>query len=270
MDAWPHSPARAGLATSEKHQLALKAVSSTTDPFEAWQRLGVFGMNDEPFEDGRLFHLRRSPGATRRIVVRQMRAAAVRIALCPSPGVPKAPCVRHPVSVSDAVAFSLLGPRILDIEAVAREAADALDEIGQPTHALALAGSDHNRRRIVWRTGIGEKRLAHRAAVLLAVKLLEQHGSGRWWEPVGLGPGREAVHESHYCEWSRIRLVAVGVLAWRAAVGRGLRVTATRPERGSRFYVRPEAVGRAFADLGMLGVELAACSSEAIVLELRP
>jgi hypothetical protein len=261
--AWPGSPLLERPEVMETLARARQAVRSTSDPFEAWDRVGAF--------DG-LFHLRRGALAgTRRHLVRRMRASAVRLALCSSRHVPAAPCVAHPITVPDAVAFHGLGPFVLEIEAHARRAADAFDAIGQPTGALAASRIGTSRRVIVWRTRAKETRLSTcRSVALLAMKLIAEHADHR------LGV---RAPDGHCSEWNRPRVAAFGLLAWRAAVARGLHVSPTPRECGSRLFVAAEAVGRAYADLvnpfeplftlGTSGVEIVAWSSETITLELR-
>lgn len=113
-----------------------------------------------------------------------------------------------------------------------------------------------------------------------ASPLLEQHGDGRRWPAARLERFGDAMPTCHHSTWGRARVAALGALAWRAAVERGLHVSPTSAGCGARLFVNPDVVGRADEDLpdpfgplyrlGALGVEVVAFSSAAITLEVRP
>jgi hypothetical protein len=266
-DAWPATPRRDPLVTAEKQEAAARKVGSMATPFGAWQSLRDLRTDTGPATHERLFHLRH-----------RKRSAAVRVALCPCADVPKARCLPHPVSVIDAIEFTLVDPLVRDIERKAHRAAVALDAIGQPTWGQNYQWSPPPARKIVWRTRSADERMPfHRATALLTAKLLEKNSDGKWWAARFVERG--VLPEGHNAQWGHIQFVAIGALAWRAAAAEGLRVLPTREYPGARFFVRQEAVGRAFADLespfellldlAALGVGMVAHSSEAILLELR-
>jgi len=279
---WPRAALRGQLDTPESRSIMSRTVASTRDPCEAWDRLALGrarqGVQDSPT---RLFYLRSDPdGATPRWVRRRMRASAVPIAMCRSPGVPAARSLLHPSSVRDAVEFSLLAALLARAERLAVAAAGALDALGSCTWALSCARDRIANRRAIWMTrGADHPRVSERAAVLLLVMLLEQLGDPRNWCRA-LGPLPTALAEQHYGNWDNSSVAAVGALAWRAAIARGCRIGPTRRDPGSRFYVNPAAVGQAFTEfaspfellleLHSLGVEMSGFSLEAVVLELWP
>ncbi|MDC0743018.1 hypothetical protein [Polyangium mundeleinium] len=264
--------ARLELDTPERRDLADRIASSTRDPFEAWDRLRMHrareGYEDDPL---RLFHLRGvghggAPGSIRR----RMRACAVTIALCRSPGVPPARAVHHPITTQDAVAFSRFAPLVAQAERLALAATRALDALGRSTRALSCDRRE-SIRRPVWRTGIHRERPPERAALLLAVELMRQAPGGLADVPIP---------RTWWGAWTRACVAAVGELAWRKLVAQGSRVEPQPRSVGARFYLDPAAVGRAFADLespfGLLlqleslGVEVVGFSHESVTLELWP
>ncbi|MDP2308402.1 MAG: hypothetical protein Q8P18_20455 [Pseudomonadota bacterium] len=210
-----------------------------------------------------------------------MRASPIRVALCESPGVPSAPCVTHPVSMEDVECFHRLAPALDGFEEAAHRAARALHVVGRPTHALALLYDEAPppNRRTVWRTGAAAtRRVPSQYVLLLATKLLEEL-AGAWWLAGSLDGLGITLPPGHYSEWDRDTATEIGAVAWRAAVARGLSVTATCKDPGARLHVNPTTVGAAYAtlvdpfeSLGWLaraGIELAAVSPEAVLLEAR-
>ncbi len=275
----PVSRERARLETEENRWLVRRIVGQLVDPFQAWDRLTRHRTVGESIAaPDRLFHLRRGlHGATPRWVVRRMRQGSIRVALCASPGVPPAPCIRHPPSVDGAVRYCVVGAILARAEALALRAARSFDVIGGGTHALSLTVPGPRARCAVW-TPVRSERAARtlRPALLLATKLLAELGDGRWWSDAS-GLWRPS---GHYSEWSPPAAEVVGAAAWAEAVRRRLRVGPTDERPGSRLIVRRETVGAPYAELDdpfasllclrSLGIEPRGHSHEAVVLSLSP
>ncbi len=276
-------PWRASLETPERVAAMRErlAASPGVDAGEAWRR-GADRPEIVALQAGALarawrsvagddelwFHLRRVERPTRELQVTWARREAPRIALDPNPGAPPAPYLGHPISLAEAARFAAVLPVVRGCSSLARSACQALDAIGQPTHALrrwAEGLREPPVRRAVWRLANPARggRPGFRVVTLTAAHVLAELGT-----PAG----------SHPSTWGRLEAVVRGALAWRLACARGLKLERSRERAGAMLHVRDEAVGRRYVDLEdpftpllaifRLGCCLRACSPTTMALEL--
>ena len=238
-------------------------IAGVRDPAIAWRRLRERRGAALDGDERRRFHVRGERRGVPAGVRHRIRVEAERIALCISPGVPKAPCVAHPITIDDVVAFDRALDDVRAIEALAMRVVRALDAIGQPT---AARGWDADRRTVeptprpVWRRG--GPPVPHDARV---VRLLSRH------------VGAELGVSGYFNDEPRLEVLAWGSRAWRDAGARGTIVSPAYEECGARLFVAKAALGRRYAELddpfalleqvGRLGGVYHGHSDEAIVLE---
>jgi hypothetical protein len=252
---WPLHPLRMQLDTetrlaTARHTIAdlhRDAVRSRTATqrlealASAWARLG----GTREF----LFHLRGElrPGEDRPISRDYVEAP--RFAINCNPGVRKAPCLEHPISLAEVARFAIVLPVMRCCVPLGEALIRAFDALGQPTHAQHDRAQKQQalpERRTVWQ--VRSPALRPRSCVRI-VNMAAWHvllDSGARVEPELIGVPAVA---SRYWYWTHLEPAIVGALAWRLACERDARVQPRRSRAGSELTPNPASVGRRYCEL---------------------
>ena len=238
----------------------------------AWARLG--GGHEL------LFHLRGElrPGEDRPL--QSAHVDAPRIEINPNFWVRAAPYLEHPISLAEAARFAIVLPVMRCCVPLGEAVASAFDQLGQPTaglHRRAQQQTEPPVRRAVWRIRSPDRsrRSCVRMVNLAAVHVLRDIGAHLGPEQIGV-----SVLATHYESWTQLQTVILGMLAWRRACERDIRVGPRKLRVGSELTPNPAVVSRRYGELDdpftpllailWLGVRLHEFSRQAITLAIDP